>query len=662
MRFFRKLGLALAALAMPAIAQAPSELRPKLPLTSAKPVSAPATLPTVNNSPASLTKADVDAWLDGFMPYALASGDIPGAVVVVVKDGQVLTERGFGYSDRKARTPVDPEKTLFRPGSISKLFTWTAVMQQVQAGKIDLDADVNTYLDFKIPPAFGKPITMRNLMTHTAGFEETVKYLITANPKIVKALGPTLERWVPNRIYAPGTMPAYSNYGASLAGYIVQRVSGEKFEDYIQHHIMVPLGMTRSSFAQPLPANLLAGMSKAYEPGKEDPRPYELIPLSPAGALAATGGDMAKFMIAHLSNGGPLLNPETAHLMYAPANTAVPGLPPMALGFYHEDRNGQVIIAHGGDTNYFHSDLHLYLQSNTGFFVSFNSPGKEGAAHTVRTRLFHEFTDRYFPQKPVDLPTTATAKEHGAAMAGHYYSSRGSQHNWLKFISVIGETKVSLNPDNTITVSDFVDPAHNPKKWREVGPWQWQEVGGTAQLNAVVKDGKVQSFLGGDLPQILLFLPASAGMNAGWIMPALFLSLGVSLLMALGWPVVVLIRRNYGYKPVLSGRALQLHRAARITAWLFLAVAIGWVMIVGSISSNLEAFNGGMDLPMRLLQLLTLVATIGTALSCWNAYVAFTASDRRWWKYGWAGLFALCGLFLVWLAFAMHLVTASLNY
>jgi hypothetical protein len=348
--------------------------------------------------------------------------------------------------------------------------------------------------------------------------------------------------------------------------------------------------------------------------------------------------------------------------MYAPANAPVPGLPAMALGFYHEDRNGQVIIAHGGDTNYFHSDLHLYLQSNVGLYLSFNSPGKDGAAHVVRTRLFDEFTDRYFPQTPPNLPTASTAKEHGTAIAGHYYSSRGSQHNWLKFISVISETKVSLNPDNTITVSDFVDPAHNPRKWREVGPWQWQEVGGTARLNAVVKDGKVTAFLGGDLPQILLFLPAPVGMNAGWIMPALFLSLGVSLLMALGWPVVALIRRNYGYKPTLTGRALQLHRATRITAWLFLVITAGWVLIVNSISSNLEAFNGGMDLPMRLLQLLTLVATAGTVLSCWNAYVAFRAPARRWWKYGWAALFALCALFLVWLAFAMHLVTVALNY
>ena len=100
-----------------------------------------------------LNKTDVDAWLDGYIPYALARGDIAGAVVVVVKDGQVLTQRGYGFSDVEKRTPVSPETTLFRPGSVSKLFTWTAVMQLVEQGKIDLDKDVNAYLDFKIPRA-----------------------------------------------------------------------------------------------------------------------------------------------------------------------------------------------------------------------------------------------------------------------------------------------------------------------------------------------------------------------------------------------------------------------------------------------------------------------------------------------------------------------------
>ena len=121
--------------------------RPRPPRANAWPRRQPSARPAPHDT------SDVDAWLDGYMPYAMETGDIAGAVVVVVKDGQVLTERGFGYADVAKRMPVDPSATLFRPGSVSKLFTWTAVMQLVEQGKLDLDADVNTYLDFKIPAA-----------------------------------------------------------------------------------------------------------------------------------------------------------------------------------------------------------------------------------------------------------------------------------------------------------------------------------------------------------------------------------------------------------------------------------------------------------------------------------------------------------------------------
>src|SRR6476660_642586 len=192
MRALAWLGAIAATAAIGASAQSPTQLSP----TKTQSAVLPAAAPTPAEGPHDLTQADVDAWLDGFMPYALKAGGIPGAVVVVVKDGQPLTMRGFGYSDVKTAKPVDPENTLFRPGSVSKLFTWTAVMQQVQAGKLDLDKDINTYLDFKIPPRDGKPITLRDLMTHTSGFAETAKYLIDYD-KAPAPLGKVLSRAVP---------------------------------------------------------------------------------------------------------------------------------------------------------------------------------------------------------------------------------------------------------------------------------------------------------------------------------------------------------------------------------------------------------------------------------------------------------------------------------
>ncbi len=664
MRIVRTIAILLAALAvpatLPAIGQSPSALQPPVPVAAKSGAAAP--VATAPAGAPEMTAADVDSWLDGFVPYGLETGDIAGAVVVVVKDGKVLTQRGYGHADVKAGTPVDPDNTLFRPGSISKLFTWTAVMQQVQAGKLDLDRDVNDYLDFKIPPAWGKPITLRNLMTHTAGFEETAKYLIAIKPSDNRPLDAALKRSVPTRIYAPGSMAAYSNYGASVAGYIVQRVSGEPFEAYVQHHIFTPLGMAHSSFVQPLPANLGPLLSKGYLAASGEPKPYEIIPLSPAGALSASGADMGKFMIAHLSANNPLLDAKTAKLMYATANTPIPGMPGMALGFYHEDRNGLNIIGHGGDTDWFHSDLHLYLDKGVGLYMSFNSAGKEGAAHVLRQRIFDSFTNRYFPDAAAALPTLATAAEHGRVMAGNYISSRGSLTNWLRIVGLIGQAVVTVNDDNTITVSALTNPAGVPKHWREVAPWQWQEVGGDDRLGAVVKDGHVTAFAPAGFAPIFLFVPATGGMNAGWIVPTMLAALAVMLLAALGWPIVAFTRWRYKYRATATGRPLMLHRATRLTAWLMLIIACGWMGMIAALSSDVAYFDGRLDIWMRLLQLLSLAAIVGTVAAFWNAWLIATGPEKRRLATVWAVIIAVSALFLVWMMFDMRTLTPSLNF
>jgi CubicO group peptidase (beta-lactamase class C family) len=662
MRIVRTIALLLGAFALPAAAPSPSQLSPVAPLSPAPQVGKTPAVAPVPAGGAPLTKADVDSFLDGFVPYAIDQADIAGGVVVVVKDGQVLTERGFGYANVKNRTPVDPETTMFRPGSTSKLFTWTSVMQLVQAGKLDLDRDVNTYLDFRIPPAFGKPITLRDLMTHTSGFEESAKYLVVFDPKANKPLDAVLKRWVPRRIYAPGSMPAYSNYGCALAGYIVQRVSGEPFADYVQHHIFTPLGMAHSTFVQPLPANLAPYMATGYLQASTKAEGYELIGLSPAGGLAASGGDMARFMLAHLQNGGPLLNPQTAALMHAPANTPIPGMPSMALGFYHEDRNGQTIIGHAGDLNFFHTDLHLYLDRGVGLFMSFNSAGKDGSVHIVRDRLFDAFTDRYFPDRAPALPTAATAHAHGLLLAGHYISSRASRSSFLKAFNMIGGTTVALNSDDTITVGALTNTASVPKRWREVGPWQWREVGGDDRLGALVQDGKVVRFAPAAFAPIIEFVPAPASLNSGWILPVAGLALFVMLLTALSWPIVALVRRSYAYDPGIAGRGLLLHRTTRATAWLMLILFAGWGILVSILSNDANAFDGRLDIWMRLLQLVLVLAIVGSVLAIWNVAAVVTRPGRHRLATAWSVIFLLSALFLVWLSLDVKLLTLSLDF
>ena len=186
--------------------------------------------------------------------------------------------------------PVDPERTIFRIGSVGKVFTWTAVMQLVEQGKLDLDADINTYLDFRIPDTYPQPITLKHLMTHTPGFEDNAFGFASTTPEGMEPIGEWLANNIPARVWPAGEVPAYSNYGATLAGYIVERVSGMPYEDYIEQHILDPLAMTKSTPRQPPPAALEADMALGYEyqDNAFQPQGFEYMTIVPAGSISST--------------------------------------------------------------------------------------------------------------------------------------------------------------------------------------------------------------------------------------------------------------------------------------------------------------------------------------------------------------------------------------
>jgi CubicO group peptidase (beta-lactamase class C family) len=615
-----------------------------------------------------LTADDLDAFFDGYMPLALARGDIAGAVVVVVKDGRVLFEKGYGVSDEKTQAAVDPKTTMFRPGSVSKLFTWTAVMQLAEAHKVDLDGDVNAYLDFKIPPYDGKPVTLRNLMTHTPGFEETDKGLFVTDPKKMVSLGDALKAWVPTRVFAPGEVPAYSNYGAALAGYIVERVSGEKFEDYVANHILNPLGMKHSTFDQPLPKALQPFMSKGYDKASSDKaQPYELIPMAPAGALAASGDDMTHFMIAHLNNGEyngvRILEPETAIKMHGVAYEHTPGIPPMAWGFYHEDMNGHTIVGHGGDTLWFHSDLHLILDQHVGLFLSQNSQGKPGTA--IRGPLFKFFMDRYFPAPPLAHETTLKSeKADDALVAGNYIASRGSFTNIVAIGGLLGQAEASANDDGTLSVDALKDYAGNPKKFREVKPFVWREVHGRGLLLAKVKDGQVTEIVTDQIPQIISFLKAPWWQSAKINLPLFLGMLGMLALTVIFWPVKAILRWRYDASFPLTGRAATLYRLTRLTAICDLVLyggVLGYFTYAGN--NHLELFSSSYDWVLRIFQVFGLLGAIGAIAAALNVVAAFADDEGRpWWTKITDVLIALACVLAAWYAFSEHLLVWSLNF
>jgi CubicO group peptidase (beta-lactamase class C family) len=605
---------------------------------------------------AELTRADADSWLDGFVPYAIRSGDVAGAVVVIVKDGQVLTQRGYGYADIATRRKVDPETTLFRVGSTSKLFTWTAVMQLVEQGKIDLDTDVNRYLDFEIPAFRGTPISMRHIMTHTTGFEDVVKggfsYSGTVDP-----LNVVVKRLLPQRVFAPGTTPAYSNYATALAGYIVERVSGLPFDTYIEQKIFQPLGMNHSSFRQPLPKSLAPYMATGYPQASSEPKPFELISVPPAGSLSMSGADGAKFMIAHLNQGAGLLRPETAKLMHTPRYGAIPGLDRMALGFYEQQINDLHAIAHGGDLINFHGYLWLIPEKNVGLLLEMNSAGAQEATARIRQALFEQFTDRYFPATnstpPKELPTW---KEHARLLAGSYISSRSEFTTFLDVANFLDQTRVGLDTDGRPLVPDlFGGPA---RKWIEVSPFIWQDAYGHARLGAVVKNGRVARWSVNEISPFMVFERAPWYRDASWLMPLFLTAMTLIAVAALYWPAGALLRRHYGTVLPLNGRDRTAYALVLSLCWLTIAAGIGWALVLGILLPSLSTT----DWPIRLSRLVGDIAFLGLPIvAAWNFFLTWKRGSTLVANLSSALLLA-AALTVLWVSIGFHLVGWSTRY
>jgi CubicO group peptidase (beta-lactamase class C family) len=401
--------------------------------------------------------AEIEAFVDGMILIQLRSGHAAGATVAVVRDGALLFAKGYGYADVAKRIPVDPAMTLFRIGSISKPFTWTAVMQLWEEGKLDLDKDVNEYLDFKIPATFPEPITLRTILSHSAGVEEDPTDLFTEDTTHIQAMGPWLAAHIPARVRPPGVLSSYSNWTAALAGYIVERVSGLTFEDYVDQRIFAPLGMTRSTFRQPIPPELARTLSEGYEyrDGAYVSHPREYATgAGPAGTMATTATDMAKFMLAHLALGaapaGRILAESTAVLMHSRLFAHDPRLTGFAYGFFEESSNGLRIFGHGGDTQWFHSNMALIPSEGVGLFVSFNTDTGSGLYEPF-TRAF---LDHYYSDPQPWVVSKAT-REELERFAGQYVSIRTNYSRYLKAFSLLVGTSVTVADSGGALVATF---------------------------------------------------------------------------------------------------------------------------------------------------------------------------------------------------------------
>ena len=460
---------------LPALAlspQTPAPLKTAAPSEAAEAKPSPTTPPPAAHP---LEKADLAAFFDGLVPLQMERSDVAGATVLVMKDGQELLKKGYGYSDVTKKASVDPDTTMFRLASISKLFTWVSVMQLAEQGKLDIDADVNNYLDFKIAPAFGKLITLRNLMTHTGGFEEVVHDILIVDPKKTASLRDFLINNQPRRMYPPGEIPAYSNYGVGLAGYIVQRVSLEPFEQYVSEHIFLPLGMKHSSFNEPMTAELARYVSDGYRATTEKPAiGFEIFQPAPAGGVSSTAGDMEKFALA-LLNGGEfdghrILKTETRDAMWTRQFDTSDALPPMCMGFYQTWRNDLRFIGHDGDLVAFHS---MFLMEPTQKLIVFVSYNSAGSASRNRAELLDGFADRYYPAYTA-LPFQTFPVNQLKDIAGNYQATRRADSTKLAISNPASQGVATVDKDGVLTLDLAKDLRGHTRKWKPVGKDLWQ--------------------------------------------------------------------------------------------------------------------------------------------------------------------------------------------
>jgi CubicO group peptidase (beta-lactamase class C family) len=640
-----------------ALAQLPEPQAPKKSDAQTRPAGDKAP-PATPSSAHPLDSADLEAFFDGIIPIQLERSDVAGASVLVMKDGELLLQKGYGYSNFKDKKPVDPATTIFRLASISKLFTWIAVMQLEEQGRLDLDADVNRYLDFPIRPAFAKPVTLRNLMTHTGGFEEEARDIILIKPGWAPTLRDFLVQNQPRRIFPPGVIPGYSNYGVGLGSYVVERATGERFERYVAEHLFAPLGMVHSTFYQPLPKELEALPSEGYRGNtQKDPVGFEIFNPVGAGGISSTAADMGRFGRA-LLNGGELdgqriLKPETLAAMYAPQFRASDRMPALGMGFYETWRNDLRWIGHEGDLIAFHSLFFLERSQKLILFVSFNSAGGGGRA---RPELVQMFSDRYFPShKPQQF--IAVSREELEAVAGTYQSTRRADSTKTKLMNLLSQRTASLDKEGVLEIGDVKDLRGHTIKWKPVMKDLFEQVDGQRRLFAI-HDAR------GEVVRLAYDFPGVQAERVVWYENAgLVFAFLCSSLLVLAAVVVAsvsrLLRRKLFRKrprPAPQPGTVWLPFATRLAAWI-------WVLLLGGVSAFFA--SGGDDLPPpthawdKYMYLVNVAAAAALSLSLF----AVVSGLRAWWRPDLRrltrvkfSLVALATLVLGWLAIHWNLV------
>ena len=436
-----------------------------------------------SQSPASapLNSQDVGAFLDGYFAQHLEKFHVPGAAVAVVKDGKVIAMKGYGYSNVEQKIPVDPDGTVFRLASVSKPFTAIAVLQLVEQRKLRLDENVNHYLRlFQLEENYPQPVTLENLLTHTAGFDDGGIGITSRSAEEQIPLGTYLARRLGPRVTPAGDEYSYSNRGFSLAGYIVEITSGVPFAQYAEDHIFKPLAMRESGFviAPELFKNLAVGYD--YKKGRFVPVPLDYPSVVPAVSLVSTASDMSHFMIAELQLGRygaqRVLTENSALRMFQRQYANDPRIAGTAFAYWEQFSNGIRAVRQDGDWMGAVSTVYFLPAENTGIFIACNV-GDQGLIDD----LLRQFMDRYYPANPKNSrsPVAVASPIPLARFAGSYRLNRYSHRTFEKLGTLLREWEVFPGDNGEITL---LNPNVGPLKYVPSAPLLFRREGAQDEI------------------------------------------------------------------------------------------------------------------------------------------------------------------------------------
>lgn len=399
--------------------------------------------------------AEFETFIDTYLGEMTEADHIPGVVFSAVKDGEVFFQKGYGYADLEESIPFD-EETLLTTASLGKAFTALGALQLVGRGTIDVNEDVRPYFtEFELGTDFDEPLTFAHLLTHRDGFETRMIGVGGLDEGDLVPLAELLATYTPTQLYPPGEYMTYGDHAANLAGYLVQEISGLRFEDYMAENILDPLDMSSSTFNQELSEQQIRRLATPYEYDGDEfhPLPLMYVRYAPAGGLRTTAADMNHFMLAVLNDGeygGVDVIDDALDLYLTQQYEPAPDMPGMTYGLFEHYENGQRVLLRDGDGVGTRSRMFLMPEHDLGFFISYNSGDS-----ALRLDVVSAILDRYFP--PADVQPVTPVENYAsraARFAGTYQPMQADASTFGKSMFFFSQlVEVAATDEGYLSVS-----------------------------------------------------------------------------------------------------------------------------------------------------------------------------------------------------------------